>query len=180
MNGGIGRRYAKALINLAGSDKNIEKIGKDLNEIAELFEEQKMVRDVILEPKLSKTKKMVFVGQVVSKMKSEPLLNKYCRYLISRNRFELIGSIAKAYGKLASEKLGTATAEVTVAYPLPEKDRSQLEAELSKYTGKKVTLSVKVDKSILGGVITSIDSLVLDGSIKNRLNLIRETISKGN
>jgi F-type H+-transporting ATPase subunit delta len=179
MSGGIERRYAKALINLAGNDKNIEKIGKDLGEIAELYDEEKMVRNVILEPKLSKAKKMLFMGQVVTKMKCDPLLNKYCRYLISRNRFELIGSITKAYSKLASEKLGTAIAEVIVSHPLLEKDQTQLESELSKYTGKKVTLSVKVDKSILGGVITSIDSLVLDGSIKNRLNLIRETISKG-
>ena len=180
MNGGIGRRYAKALINLAGNDKSIEKIGQDLNDIAELYAKEKSVRDVILEPKLSKAKKMSFVEEVVKKMKCDTLLNKYCRYLVSRNRFEMIGDINRAYIKLASEELGVAKAEVTVAKKLSDKDRSNLEKELSKYSGKKITLSEKVDESILGGVITSIDSLVLDGSIKNRLNLIRETISKGN
>ncbi len=180
MNGGIGRRYAKALINLAGSDKNIEKMGQNLVEIAELFEGEKIVRDVIMEPKLSKAKKMVFVDEVSKKMKCDALVSKYCRYLVSRNRFEMIADISRSYTKLASEKLGISTAEVIVAEKISDKEQAGLQEQLSKYTGKKVTLSVKVDESILGGVITSIDSLVLDGSIKNRLNLIRETISKGN
>ena len=180
MNGGIGRRYAKALINLAGSDSNIEKIGQSLNEIAEVYNDEKTVRNVILEPKLGQAKKMLFVGELADKMKCDPLLSKYCRYLVSRKRFEIIGDIALAYKKLASEKLGTATAEVVVSHELNKKEEETFQKQLSAYTGKKVTLSLKVDESILGGAITSIDSLVLDGSIKNRLNLIRETISKGN
>ena len=180
MNGGIGRRYAKALINLAGSDSNIEKIGESLSEIAEVYYAEKSVRNVILEPKISRNKKMLFIEEITKKMKCDPLLSKYCRYLVSRNRFEIIGDISMAYKKLASEKLGTATAEVVVAKELNKKDMEALQTQLSQYTGKKVTLAVKVDESILGGIVTSIDSLVLDGSIKNRLNLIRETISKGN
>lgn len=175
----VGRRYAKALINLAGSNKNISAIGDQLSEIAETYNEIKAVRSVILEPKLNKTKKMAFIGEVVNKMKCDPLLNKYCRYLVSRNRFEIISDISSAYKKIASQKLGVATANVTVAREPSQKEKANLEDKLSKYTGKKVTLSIKVDESILGGAITSIDSLVLDGSIKNRLNLIRETISKG-
>ncbi len=180
MNGGIGRRYAKALINLAGSDSNIEKIGKSLGEIAEVYAEEKTVRDVILEPKLGRNQKMLFIDKITKKMKCDALLSKYCRYLVSRNRFDIIGDISMAYNKLSSEKLGTATAEVVVSHKLAKKEEEALQKQLSDYTGKKVTLSVKVDESILGGAITSIDSLVLDGSIKNRLNLIRETISKGN
>ncbi len=180
MNGGIGRRYAKALINLAGSNSNIKKFGENLNEISEMYCDEKSVRNVILEPKLGQAQKMLFIDEITKKMKCDPLLSKYCRYLVSRKRFELIGDIALAYKKLASEKLGTATAEVVVSHKLTKKEEDALQKQLSAYTGKKVTLSLKVDESILGGAITSIDSLVLDGSIKNRLNLIRETISKGN
>jgi len=66
-----------------------------------------------------------------------------------------------------------------VAEKLSQKEKKLLQKQLAEYTGKKITLTVEVDASILGGAITSIDSLVLDGSIKNKLNLIRETISKG-
>jgi F-type H+-transporting ATPase subunit delta len=180
MNGGIvGRRYAKALLNLVGKN-NIEKVGQEIQEIAELYEENKTVRNLMLEPKLSKAKKVLFIGEIAKKMKCDSLVNKYCRYLTTRNRFGVIGDISSAYNKLASQKLGTATAEVTVAKELSQKDRTGLEKQLSAYTGKKITLSVKVDESIIGGAITSIESLVLDGSIINRLNLIHETISKGN
>ena len=181
MDGGIvGRRYAKALINLSGNGKNIEKIGQELKEVADAFEEYSSIRNVMFEPKLSKNKKIAFIDEITKKMKCDTLVNKYCRYLTFRNRFGIIAAISSAYDKLARLKLGTATAEVIVATKLSSKEKTGMEKQLSKYTGKKVTLSVKVDESILGGAITSIDSLVLDGSIKNRLNLIRETISKGN
>ncbi len=181
MNGGIvGRRYAKALINLAGSDKKLDKIGQELEDVAEIFKESAAVRDVMLEPKLSKAKKVDFIGEITKKMSCDDLVNKYCRYLTSRNRFDIISDISSAYNKLASEKLGTATAEVVVAHKMSQKEQVSLEQQLSDYVNKKVTLSVKIDESILGGAITSIESLVLDGSIRNRLNLIRETISKGN
>lgn len=181
MNGGIvGRRYAKALINLAGSDNKLDKVGQELEEVAEVFKESTAVHNVMLEPKLSKSKKVDFIDAITKKMNCGDLVNKYCRYLTVRNRFDIIADISSAYNRLASEKLGTATAEVVVAYEMSQKEITGLEKQLSDYTDKKVTLSVKVDESILGGAITSIESLVLDGSIRNRLNLIRETISKGN
>ncbi len=175
----VGTRYAKALLNLTGAD-NIEKIGRELEEIVELFNENENMRNVMHEPKISKAQKIVFIDEVTKKMECDMLMNKYCRYLTSRNRFDIIADISTAFSRLASAKIGAATAEITVATELSKKDQAGLEKKLSKYTGKKVTLNVKVDESILGGAITSIESLVLDGSIKNRLNLIRETISKGN
>lgn len=181
MTGGIvGRRYAKALLNLAGSDKNIEEIGEQLTEVASLFQESAGLRSIMLDPKIGRKERIAVIGELTEQMECQELVNTYCRYLTSRNRFEIIADIAAAYNTLASEKLGKATASVIVAQKLSNKEEKNLQKQLSTYTGKKITLSVEVDPSILGGAITSIGSLVLDGSIKNKLNLIRETISKGN
>ncbi len=181
MSGGIiGRRYAKALLKLAGSSKDIELIGSQVQEVAEVYLENVALHAVIHEPKIKKTKKIDVVDELTKKMECSDLVNKYCRYLTSRNRFDMIADISSAYNDLASRKLGKATADLTVAYKLSQKEKSTLQKQLSEYTGKKISLSVSIDESILGGAITSIESLVLDGSIRNKLNLIRESISKGN
>lgn len=175
----VGRRYAKALLNLAGSNQNIEKVGEQLMEIADLFQENTGLRSIMLDPNISKEKRSSVIGNLVDKMACQELLSKYCRYLTARNRFDIIADISAAYNALASEKLGKATANVVVAETLSSKVQEHLKKHLADYTGKEITLAVEVDPTILGGAITSINSLVLDGSIKNKLNLIRETISKG-
>lgn len=181
MTGGIvGRRYAKALLNLAGSNKNIEEIGAQISEVAELFQEDAGLKSIMLDPNISKENRMAVIGQLTEKMECQAIVTKYCRYLTARNRFDIIADISSAFNTLASEKLGKANASVVVAKELTKKEETNLQKQLSTYTGKKISLTVEVDPSILGGAITSIDSLVLDGSIKNKLNLIRETISKGN
>ena len=180
MTGGIvGRRYAKALINLAGSDKKIEEIGEQLLEVANLFQENTGLRSIMLEPNISKEKRVAVIGELTKKMKCQKLVTTYCRYLTARNRFDIIADISSAYNALASQKLGKATASVVVSEDLNKKEVDNLQKQLSTYTGKEISLNVEVDPTILGGAITSIDSLVLDGSIRNKLNLIRETISKG-
>ncbi|MBU2645677.1 ATP synthase F1 subunit delta [bacterium] len=180
MTGGIvGRRYAKALLNLAGSDKKIEEIGEQLLEVSNLYQENMGLRNIMLDPNISKEKRISIIGELTQKMECQELVTKYCRYLTARNRFDIIADISSAYHALASQILGKATAKVVVAQKLSNKEEKNLQKQLTAYTGKKITLIVEVDSSILGGAITSIESLVLDGSIKNKLNLIRETISKG-
>ena len=181
MNGSVvGKRYAKALINLAGSDKNIEKTGKELQEVATMFSENVELQNAILEPNLNRSMKVSVVEAILKKMKISALVNRFCRYLTDKNRFSMISDISSAYDEIASDRLGKATAQVVVAQKLTSKEEKKLQQQLSQFTGKNVSLSITVDDSILGGAITTIGSQVLDGSIRNKLNLIRETIVKGN
>ncbi len=181
MNGSIvGKRYAKALINLAGSDKKIEKAGKELEEIVELYRQSLELQNVIQEPKLNRSMKVSVIDAILKKAKCDALINKFCRYLVFKNRFDMVSDISAAFNEIASERLGKATANVVVAKKLTSKEEKKLQKQLSEFTGKSIALSVSVDETIIGGAITTIGSLVLDGSIKNKLNLIRETIVKGN
>ncbi len=179
MKGGpVGKRYAKALLNLAGEEGGIETIGEEIREVARHYEENASLRNAILEPKLSKERKTDIVDETTERFAE--LVNRFCRYLVQKDRFQIIADIASAYAALASRKLGKATAKIVTARELDASEQARLRKRLSDYAGKEIALSVEVDRSILGGAVTSIESLVLDGSIKNRLHLIRETISKGN
>ena len=179
MKGGpIGKRYAKALLNLVGPNEGIEAIGEEIREVAKHYEESASLRNAILDPKLSKAKKINLVNEITQGFAK--LVNRFCRYLVYKDRFQIIADIASAYTALAGQKLGKASAKVVVAHHLDPSEQVRLQKQLSDYMGKEITLSVERDTSILGGAIASIDSLVLDGSIKNRLHLIREIMSEGN
>ncbi len=156
------------------------RILKKLVQMADHYENDKSLQKVIHEPRVNKASKVGIIGEIAVKAGFDDLINRYCRYLITKNRFNIIADISMAYQALAMKRLGKASARMVVAFSLGDAEKKKLQKQLSEYTGKDVTLTVEEDKSILGGAITSIDSLVLDGSIRNRLNLIRETISKGN
>ena len=173
----IGQRYAKALLQLAGDQAGT--VGEELSAIAGLYAESTDLQSFIAEPTYNKDKKIEVIGEVVKQAGASDLVIRFSRYLTFKGRFEIIVAIAANFEQLANEKLGKAKASMTVAFEMEQKEIDAMAATLSSYTGKSVSVDVKVDPSIIGGAITKIGSLVLDGSVQNRLNLIRKTISKG-
>lgn len=180
MEGVIAKRYAKALLGLLSDKKEIESCAAELAELAANFEASADFRQVVADPKLSREAKTQTVGAIAKGLGLSERVVKFSRYLVSKKRFELIGLVAQRFDAMAQERLGKAKATVKSAFELKEEQIQSLAKQLSDYTQKEVALEVEVDPSILGGAVTQIGSLVLDGSVKNRLNQIRETISRGN
>ena len=176
----IAQRYAKALLNLTPSSADIESTSNALNTVAQLYDETAELKDFILEPKYSRSKKSAVIKEIVGKLDSGKLIERFCRFLLEKRRFSSISSVATNYQRLGDEKLGRATAHIVTAHELSAAEKKKLQDDLSTYSGKKIEPIIETDPSIIGGVITTIGSLVLDGSIRNRLNLIRENLSEGN
>jgi len=180
MNRVIAKRYAKALIGLVEKDSQIDKINEDLSQLAQTYVGSSDLRHFIKEPKYKLTDKVEGLGKITSALELDELVGKFGRFLVTRHRFELVNTISTAFDLLALERLGKGRAKVVTATKLTVVQTRLLTKQLSAYTKKDITLEVEVDPSILGGAITQIGSLVLDGSVKNQLNQIRETISRGN
>ena len=179
MSGVVGKRYARALLGIAEETKKIEAFGNELGVLADTYKGSAELRSVLADPKINREKKIEIIGSIASKLKLEKVMNNFSRLLVSKNRIDVISDIFLVYQEMASDLLGTGVAEVTVASELSKSKEKELQKELSGYTGKKISLLVNVDPTLIGGAITRIGSLVLDGSIKNQVNLIRETIIKG-
>lgn len=175
----IGRRYAKALVKLAGN-AGLDKTGEEIRDLAGQYAASPEFQSMIIDPGHSRTQKSQVVGQIVDKLGYSDLIKKFARYLTSQGRFSIIEAVATSFERLSMEIQNKAKGSITVAEEISDEQLRDLEKKLSETTKKAVSLEVKVDPAIIGGAITQIGSLVLDGSIKNRLNLIRETISKGN
>ncbi len=175
----IAKRYAKALFNLAKKERNLETLQEDLSELASAFKTSLDLQKILADTKVpSKVKKDV-IDQILDKYQLHPLVCTFAKYLLSKNRIIILPDVETVFANLVRESLGYLEAEITVAVDLPSSLKDKLIAQLSKQSGKKVNVTVKVDPSIIGGVVTRIGSVVIDGSIRNQLTRVHQSIARG-
>ena len=177
--GMIARRYAKALVNLAENEKDLDNTGKHLNSITEVYKENLELRQVLSDTKVSSGIKLEILKDVLIKIKVSRLVDTFSRYLLAKRRIDFLPDIERAFNLLLQEKLGRIEANVTTASELPKDTVKKLVDAISSYSGKEIEVNVTIDPSIIGGIVTRIGSTVIDGSIQTYLNQIRQSIIRG-
>ncbi len=175
--GVIARRYAKALINLA--EKDLEITGNSLAAIADVYSNSTELSEVLSDTKVSSQIKQNVLKKILKKIKVSKLVDTFTRYLLAKRRIVLLPNIERAFNLLLQEKLGRIEAGITVAQEIPEVTVGKLEKAISRYSGKEVTVNITIDPAIIGGIVTRIGSVVIDGSIHTQLNQIRQSIIRG-
>ena len=175
----IARRYAKALVNLAEKEKDLDNVGKNLTAITEVYKENSELKQVLSDTKVSSRVKQEILKDVLNTIKTSKLVDTFSRYLLAKRRIDILPDIERAFNLLLQEKLGRIEANVTAAYELPKETVKKLVNAISGYSGKEVKVNVAIDPSIIGGMVTRIGSTVIDGSIKTHLNKIRQSIIRG-
>jgi len=172
--GVIARRYAKALINLA--EKDLENTGKSLTALADVFSNSAELSEVLSDTKVSSQIKQNVLKEILKKIKVSKLVDTFIRYLLAKRRIVLLPNIERAFNLFLQEKLGRIEAGITVAQEISEVTVGKLEKAISRYSGKEVTVNITIDPAIIGGIVTRIGSVVIDGSIHTQLNQIRQII----
>ena len=175
--GVIARRYAKALINLA--EKDLEITGNSLAEIADVYSNSTELSEVLSDTKVSSQIKQNVLKIILKKIKVSKLVDTFIRYLLAKRRIVLLPNIERAFNLFLQEKLGRIEAGITVAQEISEVTVGKLEKAISRYSGKEVTVNITIDPAIIGGIVTRIGSVVIDGSIHTQLNQIRQSIIRG-
>ena len=175
--GVIARRYAKALINLA--EKDLENTGKSLTALADVFSNSTELSEVLSDTKVSSQIKQNVLKIILKKIKVSKLVDTFIRYLLAKRRIVLLPNIERAFNLFLQEKLGRIEAGITVAQEIPEVTVGKLEKAISRYSGKEVSVNITIDPAIIGGIVTRIGSVVIDGSIHTQLNQIRQSIIRG-
>ncbi|HHZ85852.1 MAG TPA: ATP synthase F1 subunit delta [Candidatus Lambdaproteobacteria bacterium] len=175
--GVIARRYAKALINLA--EKDLENTGKSLTALADVFSNSAELSEVLSDTKVSSQIKQNVLKEILKKIKVSKLVDTFIRYLLAKRRIVLLPNIERAFNLFLQEKLGRIEAGITVAQEISEVTVGKLEKAISRYSGKEVTVNITIDPAIIGGIVTRIGSVVIDGSIHTQLNQIRQSIIRG-
>jgi F-type H+-transporting ATPase subunit delta len=175
----IARRYAKALLLIGKEDGNTETYRDELSGVNELIENEKTLQQAINNPLYNAEGRKKVLESVIEKIGLSAVMKSFLILLFEKGRFTYLSSINDFYQKLADELKGISRASLVSATDLSSETVEKIRSTLSEKTGKDIILDVEKDPGLIGGIVTRIGDLVLDGSIKTQLLNMRESLKKG-
>jgi len=172
----IARRWARAIFELGKETSAVSRLNDDVAAFAELYGGNAELAGVLDNPLVPEAQREAVIVDVAGKMGLSDTAKNALRLLARKRRLGALPLIARQLGRLTDEEQNVLRAEVLTAGPATDDYLGKLRAELEKATGKKVVVSHKVDRSLIGGVVTRIGDRVIDGSVRTRLANFRETL----
>lgn len=173
------RRYAKALVHLARESGREEDAGEEIQVFLSLLGSHPDLGNFLLRPWVKGTAKREVVEAIAEQGGWSALVKDFLCLLAARGRMDHLPEITAAYQKLVDEGLGQVRAQVRTAVALTAEERRQIAERLARAVGKRVLIEEHVDRSLLGGFVAQIGSLILDGSLDGQLSRMRERLVTG-
>jgi F-type H+-transporting ATPase subunit delta len=174
LKGAIARRYAGAIFDLALRQITLDRTLEDVKEIATLFAHRKLAY-LLREPKISAKRKETAIREALASRVLPTSLN-LALLIVQRELVDYMQNIATELEKLVLDYRNQAVAEVITAAPLDEKQQALVKKALERKTGKSILMQTRVDPSILGGVVARVGDQLIDGSVRYRLAMLRQSL----
>ncbi len=173
-------RYAQAFADVV-KDLKLDPIKLDhqFADFLATWDASEELQTFFINPAFPAAQKVAFLDKLNVELKLQKELRNLIAVLIDNNRIAQVTDVAAAWRRILQEQQGIKPAEIVTARELSREDRDALVAEVGKLAGAKIDASFKLDKSILGGTVVRIGSTVYDGSVKGRLERLRETLMAG-
>ncbi len=176
---GLAGRYAAALYQLATNSKQVDSILQELNLFNQLIEENEQLQKLVYSPVFGSDEKSAAITQLLRKAKAKDLVVQFIGTITNNGRLFAIKEIISAFNKEVEIKRGKVSAEVVSAIPLDEKRIAQIHKSILSISGAKdVSLKMRVDSSLIGGLVIRIGSRMFDTSLKTKLKRL-EVAMKG-
>jgi|TARA_Y100000022_G_scaffold176489_1_gene165828 F-type H+-transporting ATPase subunit delta len=176
---GLAGRYAGALYALAEESGKIDAVVKDMNGVAELVSANQDMRMLVESPAITWAEQTKAVTAVLEKGGADALTVKFVGTVASNGRLHALSRIISAFLAEHARRRGEVSAEVISAIEMDDARRARVEQAVSKLAGSdKLSLSMRVDPSLIGGLVVRIGSRMIDTSIRTKLNRL-ETAMKG-
>ncbi len=175
----IARRYAKALLLIGKEDGQTETYREELKAFSDLIEREGKLSQAITNPLYDTAARKNVLKAVLEKLSLSKVMNSFLLLLFDKGRVGFLVNINDFYQKLADELKGVARASLVSATELSSETIEKIRSSLSQKTGKNIVLECGQDSSLIGGIVTRIGDLVLDGSIKTQLLNMRESLKRG-
>jgi F-type H+-transporting ATPase subunit delta len=171
-------RYASAFADVVTAEKlDSAAIDRQFTDFLATWEGSAELRTFFVNPAIPVAQKVEILDKLNAKLGLEKELRNLIAVLIQNDRIGHVAEVAAAYRSILQEQLGIRPAEIVTARELSKDQRDALVTEVAKLAGAKVDASFKLDKSILGGAVVRIGSTVYDGSVRGRLDRLKETLT---
>lgn len=171
---GMAGRYATALFELALEENALDRIKADLDKFEALVVDNPDLQRLVRSPVFSADEQAKALDAVLKKANIGGLTANFLRAVIANRRLFAVRNILKGFRALVAKHKGEVVAQVTVAEKLNDTYLDALKTALKSATGgKEVELDMKIDPSIIGGLIVKLGSRMVDSSLRTKLNSIK-------
>lgn len=174
---GAAIRYARALFDVAQKEGDVQQVGRDIGEFAQLVASDETLARVLSNPAIPAPKKRGLVEALTSRAGTlSPIVVKLLALLADRDRLVLLPEIVRSYQNRLMEHAQVVRAEIVTAVAMPPDRLAALQQGLAGATGRQVQLEPRVEPSIVGGAIARVGSTVYDGSVTTQLAKLKQQL----
>ena len=171
------RRYAEAAFQVAMRDDTLEQWRAELDLAAGLLGDERVLH-VMANPSIPVEKRATALDEMVGDRLSKPVMN-LIQLMLRRGRIEDMPRVAAEFRRLDDARQGITHATATSASALTPDEVRALTARLEQSTGGRIALDVQVDPSLLGGLVVRVGDRMIDGSVRGRLERLRNQLISG-
>jgi F-type H+-transporting ATPase subunit delta len=170
-------RYARALADVVLDAKlNTAEVEQQLKDFAATFAGSKDLRELLLNPSISAQKRVAILDKINGRVGCGPKVRNFLAVLIRHERLGAMDEILEEYRQEMNRRLSISDAEVVTARRLADQERVKLEGQVTALAGNRVIATFREDKSLIGGAIVRIGSTIYDGSVRGRLERLKERL----
>ena len=166
------KSYSQALYELASEEKILNNVEEHVLSFLKLIAQSEDFNSLIKDPTNRQEDQLNVINLIFEKFNLNTLLKKFLNFLVMRRRFFYVEKILKDFIMICSKNRGEISAKLSVAKELNENEINKIKNDLSQNFGSDVKLNYTLDPSLIGGLIMQVESLMIDTSIKNKLQQI--------
>lgn len=170
-------RYAHAFASVAASshlDANAAQ--QQMRDFSETLASSRELQELLMNPSIVNEQKLKILDAIAGRIGMFPQVRNFLAVVMDHQRLAELDEIVTEYHALADQQSGMAEAEITSAHPLNDRDREELEAQVSKLAGGRVRATYRQDPSLLGGAVVRIGSTVYDGSLRAQFQQLKQRL----
>ncbi len=167
--------YGAALFQIAKAEGNLDRVEDELFRFARTLEGNDNLRMTLTDMTIPVERRQKVVEELLG-AKASPVTVALLSFVVGVGRGRNLPDIIDRLVAMAAEERREAVAEIRTAFPLDDEHRSRLAGALGRATGKRISIKEVVDPSVLGGVSATIGDTVIDGTIRHRLEQLRESL----
>lgn len=174
----VARRYAAALLDMAEESKAVEQVERDLLELQSMLQSSDDLKTMVASPLVNRGQQTATVAALADQAKFHKLTANFLGVLAQNRRLPVLNDVIEAFRIELTRRRGEVLAQVQSAVALSPAQTKALQEQLSKAMGTNVTLNVEVRKELLGGMIVTVGSRMIDDSVKRKLEKLQRAMNE--
>jgi F-type H+-transporting ATPase subunit delta len=175
---GMAGRYATALFELALEAGAIDAVESDLQRFQALLAESEDLTQLVRSPVFSAHEQLQALTAVLDRDNIGGIAANFLKLVAANRRLFAVREMIGDFAKLAARHRGEVTATLTVAEAVSTEHLDDIRNTLAAVTGKNVKIDVKIDASIIGGLVVKLGSRMIDTSLRTKLNALRQAMKE--